>query len=134
MGDQGGPLCTRPSCFNANVGPLPPSTPPTKWSRHFTDGVRAFAIKQLGRAADKDVELYLLQLVQLLRYEPWGESGSANSSGSSRDGSCSIDGKEPAHMPPLARFLIDRASNSLALANALLWFLKAEAETDETVG
>lgn len=38
------------------------------------------------------------------------------------------------NMPPLARFLIDRACGSLALGNALFWFLTAEMQTDRVLG
>lgn len=88
---------------------------------------------------DDELQLYLLQLVQLLRYEPWGagESSSDSLEEASSPSAVAPPAKPlpPMNMPPLARFLIDRAcTGSLELANAFFWFLAAEMQTDRVLG
>ena len=70
--------------------------------------VRRYAVQQLEIAAtEDDLRLYLLQLVQALRYEdPSGPSGSA----------------------ALTNFLIRQAVKSRPLANYLYWYVRAEAD------
>lgn len=70
----------------------------------FTDlTVRAFAVGQLKRAGDDELELYLLQLVQALKFEKFDESS-------------------------LARFLIERGLSNHVLGNSLYWYLMVETE------
>jgi len=71
-------------------------------SADFTNkDVRKFAVKQLERADDEDLQSYLLQLVQALRYEE--------------------------ELPStLFTFLTDRAVQSLSLSNFLYWYLVVE--------
>ncbi|KAH7112132.1 kinase-like domain-containing protein [Dendryphion nanum] len=66
--------------------------------------VRAYAVERLKKADDDELLLYLLQLVQALKYE---------ASGAGDDSS-------------LARFLVTRAVNSLTLGNFLHWYLMVE--------
>ncbi|KAJ4355770.1 Phosphatidylinositol (PI) 3-kinase [Didymosphaeria variabile] len=66
--------------------------------------VRSYAVERLKKADDDELQLYLLQLVQALKYEASGD----------RDDSS------------LARFLVTRAANSLALGNFLFWYLVVE--------
>lgn len=116
-----------------------PNPTPTA-HRHFPDpAVRAFALQRLERAGDDELELFLLQLVQLLRYEPWAEARGAAVGGSSNSGGSAEEPSQPSpspslNVPPLARLLIDRACRSLALGNALFWFLTAEMQTDRVLG
>jgi len=64
--------------------------------------VRNYAVKCLSRAKDEELQYYLLQLVQSLRYDKGGES-------------------------PLLNFLILRATHNFTIASKLYWFLNVEA-------
>eukprot|EP00462_Mataza_sp_D1_P020946 CAMPEP_0175147654 /NCGR_PEP_ID=MMETSP0087-20121206/16121_1 /TAXON_ID=136419 /ORGANISM="Unknown Unknown, Strain D1" /LENGTH=820 /DNA_ID=CAMNT_0016432885 /DNA_START=12 /DNA_END=2474 /DNA_ORIENTATION=+ len=76
-------------------------------SKDFTNSVvRQYAVTQLEAADEEDLSSYLLQLVQALRYEEEYPS-------------------------PLSKFLIDRATTSLPLANFFHWFLTVEQEDRE---
>ena len=72
--------------------------------------VRAYAVDRLRKADDDELQLYLLQLVQALKFEKYetDEDGLPATS--------------------LARFLIDRASANFILGNFLHWFLMVECE------
>lgn len=74
-----------------------------------TNLVRAYAIDTLAAAPDDELRLYLLQLVQALKFENIQETNMNQTS--SPSGSVSS----------LASFLIDRASKNLQLANYLYW-------------
>ncbi|KAK3214288.1 hypothetical protein GRF29_28g2620541 [Pseudopithomyces chartarum] len=67
--------------------------------------VRSYAVERLKKAGDDELQLYLLQLVQALKYEAAGDGDDSS----------------------LARFLIRRATDSLALGNFLHWYLSVEA-------
>jgi phosphatidylinositol 3-kinase len=66
--------------------------------------VRSYAVERLKKADDDELQLYLLQLVQALKYEAAGDGDDSS----------------------LARFLVTRAANSLALGNFLFWYLVVE--------
>ncbi|KAH3944722.1 phosphatidylinositol 3-kinase VPS34 [Parastagonospora nodorum] len=66
--------------------------------------VRSYAVERLKKADDEELQLYLLQLVQALKYEAPGEGDDSS----------------------LARFLITRAANSFALGNFFHWYLMVE--------
>ncbi|KIV93674.1 hypothetical protein PV10_04869 [Exophiala mesophila] len=72
--------------------------------------VRAYAVDRLRQANDAGLLLYLLQLVQALKFEKYGN--------------------EEEGLPPtsLAKFLIDRAANNFTLGNYLHWFLMVEID------
>ena len=72
--------------------------------------VRAYAVDRLRKADDDELQLYLLQLVQALKFEEYetDEEGLPTTS--------------------LAHFLIDRASANFILGNFLHWFLMVECE------
>lgn len=72
--------------------------------------VRSYAVGRLRKADDEELLLYLLQLVQALKYEETSESN--------------ID--EAAHDSSLANFLITRAANNFKLGNYLHWYLMVE--------
>ena len=76
-----------------------------------TQVVRGFAVDALRAASDTELNTYLLQLVQALRYDEKDEKGRS----------------------PLASFLSERAARSVAVANFVWWYLKVGAEdaTDE---
>ncbi|PSN74691.1 phosphatidylinositol 3-kinase [Corynespora cassiicola Philippines] len=66
--------------------------------------VRSYAVERLKKADDEELQLYLLQLVQALKYEAAGEGDDSS----------------------LARFLITRAAESFTLGNFLHWYLMVE--------
>ncbi|KAL0579966.1 Phosphatidylinositol (PI) 3-kinase [Marasmius crinis-equi] len=80
--------------------------------------VRAFAVRQLARADDDDLRLYLLQLVQALKFE-----SAATVQKSSRAISYDDSG--------LADFLIERGVRNRILGNRLYWYLIVEVELEE---
>lgn len=81
-----------------------------------TNLVRSYAIDTLEAAPDSELRLYLLQLVQALKYE---------------NSDVSENGSSPRMAPPfspqatqvssLATFLINRAAGNIELANYLYW-------------
>ncbi|CAE6463322.1 unnamed protein product [Rhizoctonia solani] len=72
--------------------------------------VRSFAVKQLKRAEDEELLLYLLQLVQALKFE-------SPSSSSTKD-----------RASGLADFLVERGAAHPVLGNRLNWYLMVEME------
>lgn len=74
--------------------------------------VRAYAVDRLGKSDDDELLLYLLQLVQALKFEH-------NSSDSL---------KEPTTNSSLSRFLIARATQSFMLGNYFHWYLMVECD------
>ncbi|KAJ3163607.1 Phosphatidylinositol (PI) 3-kinase [Geranomyces michiganensis] len=71
--------------------------------------VRAYAVLQLQKADDEDLQLFLLQLVQALKFEGISDKNSLQSS-------------------PLAEFLIKRAIKNPLLGNYFYWYLMVECE------
>jgi len=74
--------------------------------------VRAYAVDRLRDSDDEELLLYLLQLVQALKFERMSSEADA---GDTEDSS-------------LARFLISRATKSLMLGNYLHWYLMVECD------
>lgn len=74
--------------------------------------VRAYAVDRLRESDDEELLLYLLQLVQALKFE---KISPESQDGSTRDSS-------------LANFLISRATNNLMLGNFLHWYLMVECD------
>ncbi|KAL2161325.1 hypothetical protein VTH06DRAFT_8546 [Thermothelomyces fergusii] len=74
--------------------------------------VRAFAVDRLRKADDQELLLYLLQLVQALKYEHISPQS----------------GHEAAQDSSLARFLISRAANSFTLGNYFWWYVMVECD------
>ncbi|OQE19544.1 hypothetical protein PENSTE_c015G02496 [Penicillium steckii] len=72
--------------------------------------VRSYAVARLRKADDEELLLYLLQLVQALKYEENAENNA----------------DEAAHDSSLANFLITRAANNFKLGNYLHWYLMVE--------
>lgn len=74
--------------------------------------VRAYAVKRLHRADDDELLLYLLQLVQALKFEPISTDTNQDAT---QDSS-------------LARFLISRAVNNFILGNYFYWYVMVECD------
>ncbi len=74
--------------------------------------VRAFAVQRLRKADDNELLLYLLQLVQALKYEHISPQ----------------EGHEATHDSSLARFLISRAAENFVLGNYFYWYLMVECD------
>jgi phosphatidylinositol 3-kinase len=72
--------------------------------------VRAYAVDRLRQAGDAELLLYLLQLVQALKFEKYDPQ------------------EEDLPASSLAKFLIDRAANNFLLGNFLHWFLMVECD------
>ena len=83
--------------------PLPGSEALQLLDAHYpAREVREYAVNCLRNVPDIDIEDYMLQLVQVLKYEPFHDS-------------------------PLSRFLLQRAlQNRERLGHLLFWYLKAE--------
>ena len=91
--------------------------------------VRAYAIDTLAAAPDAELELYLLQLVQALKYE---HNDDEVSSSKKRRPKFRAEGKG-AGTSSLGDFLIGRAAGNIQLANYLYWYLRVERD-DATFG
>ncbi|EPS34839.1 hypothetical protein PDE_09803 [Penicillium oxalicum 114-2] len=74
--------------------------------------VRSYAVARLRKADDDELLLYLLQLVQALKYEE--NSGR--------------ESEEAAHDSSLANFLVTRAATNFKLGNSLHWYLMVECD------
>jgi phosphatidylinositol 3-kinase len=74
--------------------------------------VRTYAVDRLRKADDEELLMYLLQLVQALKFEK-----------------ISVDKHEDTtHDSSLASFLISRATNNFMLGNYLHWYLMVECD------
>ncbi|KAJ1031605.1 hypothetical protein NDA13_001996 [Ustilago tritici] len=113
--------------------------------------VRSYAVRQLERAEDEELILYLLQLVQALKFEKpvthssGGQAGSASGDRESESrrltatrppakspsNSLTVDGAEE-DSSGLADFLIRRGVASPLLGNNLYWYLEVECEDPKT--
>ena len=76
-----------------------------------TNLVRSYAIDTLNRSSDEELSLYLLQLVQALKYDDIVKGNETESKSQ----------KKPKELSSLASFLIERASKNQELANYLYW-------------
>ncbi|KAK5161618.1 hypothetical protein LTR04_004033 [Oleoguttula sp. CCFEE 6159] len=75
--------------------------------------VRAYAVERLRKSDDEELLVYLLQLVQALKFEPTAADGIEESS---------------THDSSLAEFLVSRAAENLMLGNYLYWYLMVECD------
>ena len=88
--------------------------------------MRSYAIETLSNAPDEELRLYLLQLVQALKYE---DDVSGGSGGGGSDCASPVQtSTATARVSSLSSFLIDRASSNIELANYLFWYLRVELE------
>lgn len=83
-----------------------------------TNLVRAYAIDTLAAAPDSELRLYLLQLVQALRYETNEVADGVGDKSHSQKSSLA-----ERRISSLASFLIDRSAGSIELANFLYWYV-----------
>ncbi|ANB11639.1 phosphatidylinositol 3-kinase VPS34 [Sugiyamaella lignohabitans] len=100
----------------------------------FTDpNVRLHAVNRLRKANDQELELYLLQLVEALKFE-YQPKEIINKPGTSSAHRNQAPVAQKAH---LAGFLIGRAVKNPILGNYFYWYLAVEAqektETAETI-
>ncbi|KZP27427.1 atypical/PIKK/PI3K protein kinase [Athelia psychrophila] len=86
--------------------------------------VRAFAVKQLSRADDDELLLYLLQLVQALKFE-----SAASDQRSTRSTTSAISYDDSG----LSDFLIARGVKNMVLGNRLYWYLMVEVALEDKV-
>ncbi|KAF9020978.1 putative atypical/PIKK/PI3K protein kinase [Hymenopellis radicata] len=86
--------------------------------------VRAFAVKQLNRADDDELLLYLLQLVQALKFE-----SAASEQRSSRSATNAISYDDSG----LTDFMITRGVKNSILGNRLYWYLMVEVALEDKV-
>lgn len=89
-----------------------------------TNLVRAYAIDTLASAPDEELNLYLLQLVQALKFENSIQQQEQLGTAASSDGGAAVPKKKSS----LSTFLISRASKNVLLANYLYWYLKVELQ------
>jgi len=88
-------------------GTLPPHEALELLGPRYADPiVRAFAVRSLRQFSDEDLEVYILQLVQVIKYEAYHDS-------------------------PIARMLVERATMSPTIGHKLFWHLKAEVHVPE---
>jgi len=90
--------------------------------------LRRYAVSRLAQATDEDLQLYLLQLVQALKYENFKEMERLAEKDAEKD-----EGVVDSQDTDLASFLINRASNHPSLANYLYWYLQIETEEGDMV-
>ncbi|KIY68853.1 atypical PIKK PI3K protein kinase, partial [Cylindrobasidium torrendii FP15055 ss-10] len=86
--------------------------------------VRAFAVKQLSRADDDELLLYLLQLVQALKFE-----SAASEQRTSRQAANAISYDDSG----LTDFMIFRGVKNAILGNRLYWYLMVEVALEDKV-
>lgn len=99
--------------------------------------VRMHAISTLDHAPDEELLLYLLQLVQALRYDDVFTESSQKSAKDTTE--ASFAAKQPRvgkqhTVGPLGQFLIRRALKNEELASYLHWYLSAEVDVDSVSG
>ena len=86
--------------------------------------LRRYAVSRLAQATDEDLQMYLLQLVQALKYDHYSTGENSTEKRRDRDSS---DGEQD-----LSAFLMTRASNHESLANYFYWYLQIEIEEEDT--
>lgn len=86
-----------------------------------TNLVRDYAIDTLAAAPDSELRLYLLQLVQALKYENMEIIETTNVPGRVGANNISTPSQPVLRVSSLATFLINRAAGNLELANYLYW-------------
>lgn len=83
--------------------------------------VRSYAIETLSSSSDEELHLYLLQLVQALKYEEDVSGGTSGGDDVSKVFSHLDGGRKSSKVSSLANFLIERASRHISLSNFLFW-------------
>eukprot|EP00520_Triparma_pacifica_P017482 CAMPEP_0118646972 /NCGR_PEP_ID=MMETSP0785-20121206/8356_1 /TAXON_ID=91992 /ORGANISM="Bolidomonas pacifica, Strain CCMP 1866" /LENGTH=1145 /DNA_ID=CAMNT_0006539031 /DNA_START=160 /DNA_END=3594 /DNA_ORIENTATION=- len=100
--------------------------------------VREYAVETLAGCSDKELSMFLLQLVMAIKYEIFEEDEDADDEDNDEGMEDNESEGEAVEAPKvqvgtLGRFLIKRAMTSTALANYLFWYLIVECE-DPTYG
>ncbi|CCH41615.1 Phosphatidylinositol 3-kinase catalytic subunit type 3 [Wickerhamomyces ciferrii] len=92
--------------------------------------VRTYAVERLKKAHDNELELYLLQLVQALKYESLTSSSSIGNSEYSivELNESTSSSMLNASLSPLSQFLVDRALGNDRLGSFLYWYLNVESK------
>lgn len=99
--------------------------------------VRQYAVDRLKKASDSELELYLLQLVQALRYESFSSSTAKHKDNSETETESEFSIVEASSassvinrqtLSPLAKFLVERGIQNERLGSFLYWYLNVEAE------
>ena len=87
--------------------------------------LRRYAVSRLAQASDEDLQMYLLQLVQAIKYDNYiaGEKKAEKRRDRNQSDGEHVD---------LSSFLITRASNHASLANYLYWYLQIETDEEES--
>lgn len=88
--------------------------------------VRGYAVDRLRKASDHELELYLLQLVQALRFER-SDKPARNLSMQSNN-STNIPPFNTRKRSSLAKFLINRAVKNPILGNYFFWYMTVESQ------
>ncbi|WVN86799.1 uncharacterized protein L203_101971 [Cryptococcus depauperatus CBS 7841] len=94
--------------------------------------VRSFAVKRLEKADDEELLLYLLQLVQALKFEhnSFLDSRRSNRSHRKRDKEQMNEEDDSG----LSQFLIDRSVANPVLGTSFHWYLMIECDSRSSVG
>ncbi|WWC69461.1 uncharacterized protein I206_103401 [Kwoniella pini CBS 10737] len=99
----------------------------------FTDKrVRAFAVKRLERADDEELLLYLLQLVQALKFDLM--TSMAESMRGTRHRKRDATAKSDEGDSGLSKFLIDRSTANPVLGTSFHWYLMIECDASQPAG
>ena len=98
----------------------------------FANFCLAFVSSSIAQASDEELQLYLLQLVQALKYDNYKVGEDKKKLSISRNNSVNVEDQEE-EFEDLSSFLISRASNHEGLANYLYWYLKIETEEEDNV-
>ena len=100
--------------------------------------LRSYAVGRLCQASDGDLQLYLLQLVQALKYEcqPRPSTTTTTQPATTEQQRKMSDQQQPQQQQQhtdLASFLISRASHHQALANYFYWYLQIETAEEDVI-
>ncbi|WVQ78275.1 hypothetical protein IAT38_000360 [Cryptococcus sp. DSM 104549] len=95
--------------------------------------VRAFAVKRLERADDEELFLYLLQLVQALKFESSAFTGSVRHR-SHRKREQAAAAAQDEEDSGLSQFLIDRSVANSILGTSFHWYLMIECDNRQAMG
>ncbi|KAK6199969.1 1-phosphatidylinositol 3-kinase [Scheffersomyces amazonensis] len=90
--------------------------------------IRSMAVERLKLASSDELLLYLLQLVQTLKYEADIFERDIPGLNDELNGNGNSNGNHSSIRSPLARFLIERSVESEKLGNYFYWYVKVENE------
>eukprot|EP00388_Colpodella_angusta_P001665 GDKJ01005140.1.p1 GENE.GDKJ01005140.1~~GDKJ01005140.1.p1 ORF type:complete len:1199 (-),score=302.79 GDKJ01005140.1:49-3645(-) len=103
-------------------------------SREFSDSVvREYAVQFISKASDDDVDVYLLQLVQALRFEFESQVQTQSQASSQQVTMQQQSGSQRVSSSPLCQMLMSRSMRSDTLASSFHWYLLSEALGDAPV-